>query len=229
MIGDVATGEAAERSIGAFTRYRGGITVSRNGISNQEDQCVDASHAINAAKDTRAKGSRRLVPLDLALYSRKNKAGGTTSAVPLSASEKIANSRKFLLELAGQDPGDAHEALSLDSCYERPSHVVVSDDFLDKVGWPAELNRGLFSAVLRDRVVSPGPTGCFVRLSLWNTRDTVSCFLKATNAMPSAQYRKPLSLPQSNLHLETQHDRFRSPPSLPPVAPPVLVWIVLTR
>lgn len=148
MIGDVATGEAAERSIGTFTSYRGGNAVSRNGISNQADQGVDGSDAISAVKDTRAKGSGHLVPLDLALYSRKSKAGGTTSAVALSASEKIAKSREFLLELAGQDPGDAHEALSLDSCYERPSHVVVSDDFLDKVGWPAELYRGLFSAML---------------------------------------------------------------------------------
>lgn len=142
VICDAATREAAERPTEAFNSSRRGSAVSRNGIANQAYLGVDGSDAINAVKETRTKRSGHLVPLDLALYCRKE-ARGTTSTAPLSASEKIANSRKFLLELAGQDPGDAHEALSLDSCYERPSHVVVSDDFLNKVGRPAEQKRGL--------------------------------------------------------------------------------------
>lgn len=71
------------------------------------------------------------MPLDLALYSRKSAAA--SRATTGSVMEKRRNSRSFLLQLAGQDPGDVHEALRLDSDNLGSLNVVVSDDFLDKV------------------------------------------------------------------------------------------------
>ncbi|CAM9618722.1 unnamed protein product [Scytosiphon promiscuus] len=78
------------------------------------------------------------VPLDLALYSLKSWAKGKNSQA--SAQEKREGARDFLVQLAGRDPGEAHEALRLTdnaSSDHDPQassvRVVVSDDFLDKV------------------------------------------------------------------------------------------------
>lgn len=153
-ISSAVTSEAMGESSGAFTDSRGESAVGGcDDIPKQADRGVDDADVMSAAvKDKRAKRLGRLVPLDLALYFRKSKAESTANMVPASPSEKMASSRKFLVELAGQDPGDVHGALSLDSCDERPSHVVVSDDFLDKVRRPLQNVTVVFTAMLRYRV-----------------------------------------------------------------------------
>ncbi|CAM9749616.1 unnamed protein product [Ectocarpus sp. 12 AP-2014] len=100
------------------------------------------------------------VPLDLALYSRRARAGSKLTP----ALEKLESSRKFLVELAGSDPGDAHEALRLSQRSEN-SHgsdsgsvrVVVSDDFLDRV------RDGCIE--IRQRLIALETTGRTVRFS----------------------------------------------------------------
>ncbi|CAM9868618.1 unnamed protein product, partial [Ectocarpus sp. 4 AP-2014] len=106
------------------------------------------------------------VPLDLALYSRRARAGSKLAP----ASEKLESSRKFLVELAGRDPGDAHEALRLLQRSEN-SHgsesgsvrVVVSDDFLDRV------RDGCIE--IRQRLVALDTTERTVRFSDGGPRD----------------------------------------------------------
>lgn len=75
------------------------------------------------------------VPLDLALYSRKSRAESKIKVAP--AAKKRENSRNFLIQLAGQDPGDVHKALRLETSRDTSLKVVVSDNFLNKVGYVA--------------------------------------------------------------------------------------------
>lgn len=71
------------------------------------------------------------MPLDLAFYSLKAAAG--EKAKNLSPAEKLKGFRAICLHLAGQDPGDVHEALRLESGPNVSTNVAVSDGFLDKV------------------------------------------------------------------------------------------------
>lgn len=72
-----------------------------------------------------------LVPLDLALYSRKGRAVFNAAVTPVA--EKRENMRRILLRLAGRDPGDVHKELRLESDIQATPRVIVSDHFLDKV------------------------------------------------------------------------------------------------
>lgn len=74
-----------------------------------------------------------LVPIDIALYSRKGRAASKANTA--SPEEKLRSTRQFLLKLSGRDPGDVHDALRLDgdNDSEMPLNVVISDDFLDRV------------------------------------------------------------------------------------------------
>ena len=71
------------------------------------------------------------MPLDLASYSLKAAAG--EKAKNLSPEEKQKELRVTSLHLAGQDPGDVHEALRLESGPNVSINLAVSDSFLDKV------------------------------------------------------------------------------------------------
>ena len=77
--------------------------------------------------------STRLVPLDMALYSRKGRTEYKASTT--SPEDKIRAAQTFLLQLTNKDPGEVHNDLKLDgdSDCPRPPHVAVSDDFLTKV------------------------------------------------------------------------------------------------
>ena len=67
----------------------------------------------------------------LASYSLKAAAG--EKAKNLSPEEKQKELRVTSLHLAGQDPGDVHEALRLESGPNVSINLAVSDSFLDKV------------------------------------------------------------------------------------------------
>ncbi|CAM9223648.1 unnamed protein product, partial [Ectocarpus sp. 8 AP-2014] len=131
--GTVGDGSRQSAHVGACARRRSGDDSSsdKRGSEKHPDnpRCTQDSPPHLATASPR-------VPLDLALYSRRARAGSKLAP----ASEKLESSRKFLVELAGRDPGDAHEALRLSQGSES-SHgsesesvrVVVSDDFLDRV------------------------------------------------------------------------------------------------
>lgn len=91
------------------------------------DSCGDASGADTSCPESTTYG----MPLDLALYSLKAAAG--EKAKNLSAAEKLQGLRAYCLILAGQDPGDVHEALRLESGPNAATSVAISESFLRKV------------------------------------------------------------------------------------------------
>lgn len=114
-----------------------------------EDRSEEEEGAVCQRDDGPAGTTKpKIIPLDLALYSLKSWYEGKASTA--SALEKREGARKFLVHLAGRDPGDAHEALRLSgsaSSNHDPQassvRVVVSDDFLDEVRQTRKRRNGI--------------------------------------------------------------------------------------
>ena len=92
--------------------------------------CDDSCEGANGGRTSPESGTYGM-PLDIALYSLKAAAG--IKAKGLSPAEKLKGLRAFCLHLAGQDPGDVHEALRLESGPNASTNISVSGGFLKKV------------------------------------------------------------------------------------------------
>ena len=128
---DTDTGSAFSVSVaaGSTSANFGGVHnafADEEGVASCGDSCGDA----NGGRTSPESGTYG-VPLDILLYSLKDAAG--EKAKGLSAVEKLKGLRALCLHLAGQDPGDVHEALRLESGPNASTNVSVSDGFLKKV------------------------------------------------------------------------------------------------
>ena len=98
--------------------------------SKPPGRCSERCERTNGDRTSPESGTYGM-PLDIALYSLKAAAG--EKAKGLSPVEKLKGLRAFCLHLAGQDPGDVHEALQLECGPNASTNVCVSDGFLKEV------------------------------------------------------------------------------------------------